>query len=58
MEAIKRLAEYMAATSYEDNIFELGAYLYQWFGEVHDFEECFKIFIAPPEQPEAEQSAA
>ena len=59
MEAIKRLAEYMVATTpYEDNIFELGAYLYQWFDEVHDFEECFKYFITPPEQPEAEQSAA
>lgn len=58
MDAIKRLAEYMAVTPYEDNIFELGAYLYQWFDDVQDFEECFKIFITPLNQLEAEHVAA
>lgn len=52
-EAIDRLTEYLATTPYEDNIFEAGAYLYQWFDEVYDFEECFQCFIAPPEQSAA-----
>lgn len=47
LNAIKRLAEYMAVTPYEDNIFEMGAYLYQWFDEVQDFKLDFEYFINP-----------
>ena len=52
-EAIDRLTEYLATTPYEDNILELGAYLYQWFDEIYDFEECFQYFITAPEQSAA-----
>lgn len=50
IEAFDRVVEYMTTTPYEDNIFEAGAYLYQWFDEVQDFEACFQYFIAPPEE--------
>lgn len=46
-EAIDRLVEYMATVDYEDNILEAGAYLYQWFEYVQDFETCFQQFINP-----------
>ena len=59
MEAIDRLTNYMSTVDYNDNIFELGAYLYQWFGEKHDFETDFDPFIHPENYPdEVEQSAA
>ena len=58
LEAIDRVVEYMTATPYEDNILEAGAYLYQWFDEVQDFEACFQDFITPPEQSETDRSAA
>ena len=58
IEAFDRVVEYMMTTPYEDNIFEAGAYLYQWFDEVQDFEACFQDFITPPEQSEADRSAA
>ena len=46
-EALDRLGEYFATTPYDENIFELGAYLYQFFDEVQDFEDDFKDFINP-----------
>ena len=56
LEAIDRVVDYMAETPYEDNILEAGAYLYQWFDYVQDFESCFEQFIIAP--TEAEQPAA
>lgn len=50
IEAFDRVVEYMTTTPYEDNIFEAGAYLYQWFDEVQDFNACFNYFITAPEQ--------
>ncbi|MBR2519012.1 MAG: hypothetical protein IKE46_04405 [Selenomonadaceae bacterium] len=59
MEAIDRLTEYMRTTPYNDNIFELGAYLYQWGDEVHDFAADFDPFIHPENYlQEDEESAA
>ena len=58
LEALDRLTEYLATTPYEDNILELGAYLYQWFDEVQDFQEDFEYFITPPAGQEADQTAA
>ena len=59
MEAIDRLANYMSNVDYADNIFELGAYLYQYFDEKHDFKADFDPFIHPENYPdEVEQSAA
>lgn len=49
-EAIDRLVKYMATVDYEDNILEAGAYLYQWFEYVQDFETCFQQFINPDEK--------
>lgn len=37
---------------------EPGAYLYQWFDEVQNFEEYFQYFIIPPVCREADQVAA
>ena len=53
IEAFDRVVEYLATTPYEDNIFEAGAYLYQWFDEVQDFDACFNYFITAPEQSAA-----
>ena len=53
MEAFDRVVEYLATTPYEDNIFEAGAYLYQWFDEVQDFDACFNYFITAHEQSAA-----
>ena len=53
IEAFDRVVEYLATTPYEDNIFEAGAYLYQWFDEVQDFNACFNYFITAPEQSAA-----
>ena len=53
IEAFDRVVEYLATTPYEDNIFEAGAYLYQWFDEVQDFDACFNYFITAHEQSAA-----
>ena len=53
IEAFDRVVEYMTTTPYEDNIFEAGAYLYQWFDEVQDFDACFNYFITAHEQSAA-----
>ena len=59
MEAIDRLAQYMSNVDYGDNIFELGAYMYQFFDEKHDFAADFDSFIHPENYPEeTEQTAA
>lgn len=57
-EAIDRLVEYMATVDYEDNILEAGAYLYQWFEYVQDFEACFQQFIDPNENELLSTAAA
>ncbi|MBR3745353.1 MAG: hypothetical protein IKN27_00110 [Selenomonadaceae bacterium] len=58
IEAFDRVVEYMTTTPYEDNIFEAGAYLYQWFDEVQDFNACFNYFITAPEQSAANKNPA
>lgn len=57
-EAIDRLVEYMSTIDYEDNILEAGAYLYQWFEYVQDFESCFQQFIDPNEKELLSTAAA
>ena len=53
IEAFDRVVEYLATTPYEENIFEAGAYLYQWFDEVQDFDACFNYFMTAHEQSAA-----
>ncbi|MBR1646545.1 MAG: hypothetical protein IJ685_07180 [Selenomonadaceae bacterium] len=42
------MSEYFATMPYGENILELGAYPYQFFDKVQDFEDDFKDFINTP----------
>ena len=44
--AIQRMRKYMQSTDYEENILELGAYIYQFFDKEQDFAELYDILCA------------
>ncbi len=46
MAAIGKVSKYMQSTDYEENILELGAYIYQFFGKEQDFAELYDILCA------------
>ena len=46
LEAVRRAKEYMATTTYEDNMIEIGAYAYQIYDKEQDYSE-FDQFIYP-----------
>jgi len=54
MAAVEKVRKYMKTTDYEENIIELGAYIYQFYGKEQDFAELYDVLCAEePAQPES-----
>ena len=54
MAAVEKVRKYMKTTDYEENIIELGAYIYQFYGKEQDFAELYDVLCSEePAQPES-----
>ena len=44
--AVEKVRKYMRSTDYDENIIELGAYIYQFYGKEQDLAELYDILCA------------
>lgn len=50
--AVEKVRQYMQSTDYDENIIELGAYIYQFYGKEQDFAELYNVLCSDePTQP-------
>ena len=50
--AVEKVRQYMQSTDYDENIIELGAYIYQFYGKEQDFAELYDVLCSDePAQP-------
>ena len=44
--AVEKVRKYMRSTDYDENIIELGAYIYQFYGKEQDFAELYDVLCS------------